>query len=67
VCVYLSEELLHEGLCPAVVQLPALSRVTDISRVQHQGQHFSLVYSDRHTFITASSVRYKDREFGNKL
>lgn len=46
--VHLSEELLHEGLCPAVVQFPALSGMTDISRVQHQGQHFSLVYSDRH-------------------
>ncbi len=58
--MYLSEELLHEGLCPAVVQFPALSGMADISRVQHQGQHFSLVYSDKHihqSFISHIQTR----------
>jgi hypothetical protein len=44
-CPYLPEELLHESFRPARVQSPGLGGVTDVSRVQQQGQRFGLVDS----------------------
>lgn len=43
--VYLSEELLHQTVSPAVVQWPGLGWMTDVCSMKHQRQNLDFVYA----------------------
>ncbi len=45
VCVYLSKELLHQTVSPAVVQRPGFGWMTDVCSVKHQRQNLHFVYT----------------------
>lgn len=44
-CVYLSEELFHQTVSPAVMQRPGFGWMTDVCSVKHQRQDLHFVYT----------------------